>query len=78
MGEGLSAINMYMGMRHGWNQPEDYVEYVRNDMMGISREDLVYDVGPSRGQQRPYVLRSGDCPSGTTTKGSTSAKAAGR
>ena len=44
VGEGLSAINMYMGMRHGWNQPEDYVEYVRNDMMGISREDLVYDV----------------------------------
>ena len=35
---------MYMGMRHGWNQPEDYVEYVRNDMMGVSREDLVYDV----------------------------------
>ena len=44
VGEGLSAINMYMGMRHGWNQPEDYVEYVRNDMMGISREDLVYDI----------------------------------
>ena len=44
VGEGLSAINMYMGMRHGWNQPEDYVEYVRNDMMGVSREDLVYDV----------------------------------
>ena len=44
VGEGLSAINMYMGMRWGWNQPEDYVEYVRNDMMGISREDLVYDV----------------------------------
>ena len=44
VGEGLSAINMYMGMRWGWNQPADYVEYVRNDMMGISREDLVYDV----------------------------------
>ena len=44
VGEGLSAINMYMGGRHGWNQPEDYVEYVRNDMMGISREDLVYDI----------------------------------
>ena len=35
-GEGLSAINCYMGMRWGWNQPEDYVEYVRNDMMGIA------------------------------------------
>ena len=44
VGEGLSAINMYMGGRWGWNQPEDYVEYVRNDMMGVSREDLVYDI----------------------------------
>jgi adenylylsulfate reductase subunit A len=43
-GEGLSAINCYMGMKWGWNQPEDYVEYVRNDMMGIAREDLTYDV----------------------------------
>jgi len=43
-GEGLSAINCYMGMKWGWNQPEDYVEYVRNDMMGIVREDLTYDV----------------------------------
>ena len=43
-GEGLSAINCYMGMRSGWNTPEDFVEYVRNDMMGIAREDLVYDV----------------------------------
>ena len=44
-GEGLSAINCYMGMRWGWNTPEDFVEYVRNDMMGLAREDLVYDVG---------------------------------
>jgi adenylylsulfate reductase subunit A len=43
-GEGLSAINCYMGMRWGWNQPEDYVAYVRNDMMGLAREDLTYDV----------------------------------
>jgi adenylylsulfate reductase subunit A len=43
-GEGLSAINCYMGMKWGWNRPEDYVEYVRNDMMGIAREDLTYDV----------------------------------
>jgi len=43
-GEGLSAINCYMGMKYGWNKPEDYVEYVRNDMMGIAREDLTYDV----------------------------------
>ena len=44
-GEGLSAINCYMGMRWGWNTPEDFVGYVRNDMMGLAREDLVYDVG---------------------------------
>ena len=44
VGEGLSAINCYMGMKYGWNKPEEYVEYVRNDMMGIAREDLTYDV----------------------------------
>src|SRR5947209_201116 len=41
---GLSAINCYMGMRWGENQPEDFVHYVRNDLMGLSREDLVYDI----------------------------------
>ncbi|MCH8800012.1 MAG: adenylyl-sulfate reductase subunit alpha [Chloroflexi bacterium] len=44
-GEGLSAINCYMGQRYGWNTPEDYTNYVVNDMMGLAREDLVYDVG---------------------------------
>ena len=43
-GEGLSAINCYMGMKWGWNTPEEFVNYVRNDMMGLAREDLVYDV----------------------------------
>ena len=43
-GEGLSAINCYMGQRYGWNTPEDFVKYVVNDMMGLAREDLVYDV----------------------------------
>ena len=38
---GLSAINTYCGE----NDPADYVRYVRNDLMGIIREDLVYDVG---------------------------------
>ena len=41
---GLSAINCYMGMKNGDNQPEDFVRYVRNDLMGLSREDLVYDI----------------------------------
>ncbi len=42
--QGLSAINCYMGMRWNENTPEDFVRYVRNDLMGLSREDLVYDV----------------------------------
>jgi adenylylsulfate reductase subunit A len=41
---GLSAINCYMGMRWGQNQPEDFVRYVRQDLMGVCREDLVYDI----------------------------------
>jgi adenylylsulfate reductase, subunit A len=42
--QGLSAINCYMGLRWHENRPEDFVRYVRNDLMGISREDLVFDV----------------------------------
>ncbi len=42
---GLSAINTYLGMRWNENTPEDYVRYVRGDLMGIVREDLVYDIG---------------------------------
>jgi adenylylsulfate reductase subunit A len=38
---GLSAINTYMGK----NDPQDYVRYVRADLMGITREDLVFDLG---------------------------------
>jgi adenylylsulfate reductase subunit A len=41
---GLSALNMYVGIKDGENTPEDYVHYVRQDLMGISREDLVYDI----------------------------------
>jgi len=38
---GLSAINTYIGE----NKVEDYVAYVRGDLMGIIREDLVFDQG---------------------------------
>lgn len=38
---GLSAINTYLGE----NTPEDYCRYVSADLMGITRDDLVYDVG---------------------------------
>jgi len=41
---GLSAINQYIGYAAGDNTLEDYVKYVRQDLMGISREDLVYDI----------------------------------
>jgi adenylylsulfate reductase subunit A len=41
---GLSALNMYVGVGEGDNTPEQYVDYVRNDLMGITREDLVYDI----------------------------------
>ncbi len=38
--QGLSAINTYIGE----NEIDDYVRYVRGDLMGIIREDLVYDL----------------------------------
>jgi len=41
---GLSAINQYIGINEGANTCEDYVKYVRQDLMGISREDLVFNI----------------------------------
>jgi len=41
---GLSAINCYMGMQWNENQPEDHVRYARNDLMGLVREDLGFDI----------------------------------
>jgi adenylylsulfate reductase subunit A len=41
---GLSAINLYLGLRHGKNTVEDYVAYVKNDLMGIARADLVANI----------------------------------
>ncbi len=41
---GLSALNQYLGMKAKGRKPEDYVHYVRNDLMGITRDDLVYDI----------------------------------
>ena len=39
--QGLSAINTYMGE----NDPDDYVKMVRTDLMGLVREDLIFDLG---------------------------------
>ncbi len=41
---GLSAINQYVDLKSGNNTVEDYVDYVRNDLMGITREDLVANI----------------------------------
>jgi adenylylsulfate reductase subunit A len=42
--QGLYAINCYMGMQWDENRPEDHVRYARNDLMGMVREDLAYDM----------------------------------
>jgi adenylylsulfate reductase subunit A len=41
---GLSAINQYVGLKDGANTVKDYVDYVRNDLMGVTREDLVASI----------------------------------
>ncbi|MGC8661644.1 MAG: adenylyl-sulfate reductase subunit alpha [Nitrososphaeria archaeon] len=41
---GLSAINLFLGLKWNENKPEDFVKYARNDLMGIIREDLLYDI----------------------------------
>ncbi len=39
--QGLSAINTYIGA----NPKDDYVRMVRTDLMGLVREDLIFDLG---------------------------------
>jgi len=41
---GLSAINQYVDLNSGNNTLNDYADYVRNDLMGITREDLVVSI----------------------------------
>ena len=41
---GLSAINQYVDLNSGNNTLKDYCDYVRNDLMGITREDLVASI----------------------------------
>ncbi|MGA7979339.1 MAG: adenylyl-sulfate reductase subunit alpha [Chromatiaceae bacterium] len=40
--QGLSAINTYIGSEQ---DPADYARMVSNDLMGITRDDLTYDLG---------------------------------
>lgn len=39
--QGLSAINTYLGGQ----DPADYARMVANDLMGVTRDDLAYDLG---------------------------------
>ncbi len=41
---GLSAINQYVGLCDGENTVEDYINYVKQDLMGIARDDLVASI----------------------------------
>ena len=41
---GLSAINQYVGLKEGDNTIEDYVNYVKQDLMGVARDDLVASI----------------------------------
>jgi adenylylsulfate reductase subunit A len=41
---GLSAINQYVDLNSGNNTLRNYLDYVRNDLMGITREDLVASI----------------------------------
>jgi adenylylsulfate reductase subunit A len=41
---GLSAINQYVGLKDGQNTVKNYVDYVRNDLMGVARDDLVANI----------------------------------
>jgi adenylylsulfate reductase subunit A len=41
---GLSALNQYVGLRDGENTVQDYVNYVKNDLMGVARDDLVASI----------------------------------
>jgi adenylylsulfate reductase subunit A len=41
---GLSAINQYVDLNSGNNTLKDYCDYVRSDLMGITREDLVASI----------------------------------
>ena len=41
MAQDLSAINTYIGE----NEPDDYMRMVRTDLMGLVREDLIFDLG---------------------------------
>ena len=44
VGMGLSAINQYIGVDKNKNTIEDYIKYVKYDLMGVARDDLVANI----------------------------------
>ena len=44
VGMGLATIDCFIGAKWDENTPEDFVRYVRGDLMGLTREDLVLDI----------------------------------
>jgi len=73
---GLSALNQYVGMKAKGRSPEDYVNYVRNDLMGVTREDLVYDIA-RHVDGTVHLLRSGAYQSGRMLRAITYLKVPG-
>ena len=53
---GLSAINLYLGLKNGKNTVEDYINYVKNDLMGITRDDLVANIARHVDGSVHYVI----------------------
>ena len=49
-----------MGMRWGENKPEDHVRYARIDLMGLVREDLLFDMA-RHVDSTVHSSRSGAC-----------------
>jgi adenylylsulfate reductase subunit A len=41
---GLSALNQYVGIAEGDNTADEYVDYVRQDLIGVCREDQVFNI----------------------------------
>ena len=59
VGMGLSAINQYQGE----NTPVDYLSYVRQDLMGLCRDDLVMDIS-RHVNGSVHMFEDSDFPSG--------------
>ncbi len=74
---GLSAINQYVGLRDGANTIKDYVDYVRNDLMGITREDLVANIARHVDSTRPPVRKVGPADLERRSRAITCMRAAG-